>query len=571
VPIGDPARVKRCLVFVAIGFGFFALGASPAAAHATLESTSPAAGAELPSGEPPAEIAITFSEAVRVPDDAVQLYDSSRDSIPLSDVGPGANDAVVRASVPAALADGTYVVTYQVVSTDSHPIAGAFTFVVGTPSEVNPIDLLNRVLSQQGGSNALGAAFAVDRALGFLGALLAVGVVFFVRVVWPAAGARTSLVRLVRISLVTVAATSLLGIMFEAAYSTAQSFGATVDVDLIADVLDTRFGRASLARAVVALVAIPMTRTLGARPSPAVRAAEVGLGAALLATVTLAGHAATGPHVPLAATADYLHLVGGSVWLGGIAVLLLALRSTLPPGALDAARRFSTTAGPVVGLVVVTGAVQTWRQVEHVEGLWETTYGRLLVGKVLLVLCIVAAASASRDVVRRRATMTADERVPLSVGPGAAAVDPDTTARGRLRRSIAVEAGFALAVVAVTAVLVNTTPARDAYAAQVYRENLQAETLTFATEVTPNRAGTNELHLYVYEPSGALADVLDATAQLSNPGDGIPAIDVPLQRVLPGHYVATFQIPFPGTWRLEIDALRTEVDEESVTAELDVR
>ena len=106
--------------------------ATPASAHAELESTSPEAGAELPAGQPPDAVTLTFSEGVQLPDAAVQLLDS--DGATVSGVGKsqhGDTDAIVVASLPE-LDDGTYVVDWHVVSVDSHPIEGAFTFNVAS-------------------------------------------------------------------------------------------------------------------------------------------------------------------------------------------------------------------------------------------------------------------------------------------------------------------------------------------------------------------------------------------------------------------------------------------------------
>ena len=45
-----------------------------------------------------------------------------------------ARDTVLTVDVPDTLAEGTYVVSWRVVSADGHPVAGALTFSVGQPS-----------------------------------------------------------------------------------------------------------------------------------------------------------------------------------------------------------------------------------------------------------------------------------------------------------------------------------------------------------------------------------------------------------------------------------------------------
>jgi hypothetical protein len=97
------------------------------------------------------------------------------------------------------------------------------------------------------------------------------------------------------------------------------------------------------------------------------------------------------------------HLVGVAAWLGGIVLLAVTLRR---PGdvqeALRATERFARIALPAIGLVVLSGAVQAWRQLERGSALWDTDYGRLLIAKILVVVSIVIVASATRDLLRHR-------------------------------------------------------------------------------------------------------------------------------------------------------------------------
>ena len=45
-----------------------------------------------------------------------------------------ATDATVRIKLPADLPPGSYVVTWRVISADSHPVGSSFTFTVGAAS-----------------------------------------------------------------------------------------------------------------------------------------------------------------------------------------------------------------------------------------------------------------------------------------------------------------------------------------------------------------------------------------------------------------------------------------------------
>ena len=64
--------------------------------------------------------------------------------------GAGSDSTVVVAAVPE-IPDGAYVVAWQVVSQDGHPLSGAFALQVGREAAIDTRDLLASVLSGQAG------------------------------------------------------------------------------------------------------------------------------------------------------------------------------------------------------------------------------------------------------------------------------------------------------------------------------------------------------------------------------------------------------------------------------------
>jgi copper transport protein len=182
----------------------------------------------------------------------------------------------------------------------------------------------------------------------------------------------------------------------------------------------------------------------------------------VLSTVSLAGHAGSGPAAPLGLAADGLHLAAVSVWLGGLALLLTAVLPRRDPVELrQVLPRFSRLAFGAVAVIVTTGLVQSWRQVATLDALAATQYGRLLLAKITLVVLLLAAGAVSRALVHRRLLPTS-ALVARADGPGAARLDPDLDTVARLRRSVGLEIAIAVVVLALTTVLVATNPARQA-------------------------------------------------------------------------------------------------------------
>jgi copper transport protein len=349
----------------------------------------------------------------------------------------------------------------------------------------------------------------------------------------------------------------------------------------VRDVIDTRFGKVALFRLLLLVVAIPLLLRLFARgprreyPLPtwwAPLAVVTGFGIA--ATPGLAGHAASGRWVPFAIVADTLHVLAMALWLGGLVFLVVVVLTTRDVDTLRTpVTNFSRLALGCVGVIVVTGAFQSLRQVGSLSALRDTDYGKLLVLKLLLFGAIVIIAAFSREVVARVYYQRSDGGGPPDVESSSGtlvAVDTSVELR-RLRWSVGIEVAVAIAILAVTAMLVNTPPARET-ATGPFSETVTQGGFRYEVIVTPAAAGTNEVHVTVFTSGGGPTDPVDTTAEMSQGTRDIAPIDVPLDRLGPGHYVANgFSIPFGGDWTLTIKTLVTEVDEETLELTVPIR
>jgi methionine-rich copper-binding protein CopC len=118
--------VKRLLVGAALILLFSAQFETSAHAHDDATSTTPAAGAVVAS---PAEVTITFSDEVNHELVTGVLRGPNSERVELDGGRQGEGTAVVLA-VPQVLADGLWTVTWSAISSDSHPVSGAFAFTV---------------------------------------------------------------------------------------------------------------------------------------------------------------------------------------------------------------------------------------------------------------------------------------------------------------------------------------------------------------------------------------------------------------------------------------------------------
>ena len=563
----------RFLPAVVLALGLILVGASPAAAHAELQETDPAGGAVL--SQAPRQVVLRFSEPVEVSFGSIRVFGHDGRRLDTGQPAhPEGRAEAVGLNLPA-LDSGAYVVTWRVLSADAHPVRGAFTFRVGTgPSGGDDTAALaQRLLNAQGGSTAVGAAYGAVRFAVFTALVLLVGVTAFVVALWPAGLGVTRVRRLLVGAWAVSVVSTALGIGLQGAYAGALDLSDAVKPTVVEAVVQTRFGRVWISRLVLLVGAAGvlglLTRRPATTPSRRLVAVTAVVGAGLLATPGLAGHAGTGSLAPLAVAVDVIHLGAVSVWLGGLAVLVGVLlrqgdRNTL----WRVAPRFSRVAFAAVIVILATGTLQSWRQVGSLAALTSTTYGRLLLAKIALFATMVGLAAASRSWVRRRYRKP---QLALSTGPGAAAAEDPGASLGRLRRSVGAEAAVAGVVLVVTSLLVNAVPAKTALA-KPYAAELVAKDLLVEVTVDPAKAGPLDLHVYTLTPAGIIRDVEDVTAKLSLPAKDVGPLTAPLRRAGPGHFAAYgFDVPIPGAWRLEVVARLSDVDQVQASAEVPIR
>ena len=97
---------------------------APASAHDAAESTSPAAGATL--ATPPEQVSVTFNRNPLALGSQMLVTDAAGTN--WSDGGVEIVDNVASQKLKAGAPAGSYTVLWRVVSSDSHPIEGSFTF-----------------------------------------------------------------------------------------------------------------------------------------------------------------------------------------------------------------------------------------------------------------------------------------------------------------------------------------------------------------------------------------------------------------------------------------------------------
>ena len=315
---------RFALVLLALAGGAaLALGpASPAHAHAVLESSVPAGSSVLDSA--PTDITLDFDEPVTVEPGAVRLLDSAGKQITLGLPERGTDASVVVSSVPD-LKDGAYVVAWQVISQDGHPASGAFTFQVGRAGATDTRGLLASVLDQQRGDRAVQQLATFNRLLTYTGLALTLGGAVFAVAIWPSASRRWAARRLIWFGWGLLLLATVSTLVVAGPYLTGRSLHDVLDLDLMRSIATTRVFRMAEVRLLLVLLGIPLLLRLRRGLSPNAQLAGVLLGELTIGTVALAGHSGSGRWAGLGVILDAVHLGAMAVWLGGLALLVVML------------------------------------------------------------------------------------------------------------------------------------------------------------------------------------------------------------------------------------------------------
>jgi copper transport protein len=538
-------RSRLLLTLIAVATVVVGL-ALPALAHAELVESSPADGAQLDT--PPEEVLLVFNEPVSVTAGSVRVYDADGRRVDRGDTHKGDAPEEVVVSL-GDLDAGPYVVTWRAVSADGHPIKGAFVFEVGEGGEQLDESFIASLL---GGTSDTPFEVVgwILRWVTYAATLMVVGLVVFGMAIAP--GAARRLDGLVKVGVIVGVVCSVLELPMFAAEVSGLGFGAFVSPEALGEALTSSVALASLVRVVgLGLIFLGWSRSA--------RAVTIAGVAVTVVAELLTGHTRTVEPMWLMIAADAVHVVSSGIWFGGLIGLATTIRDEREvghaTGAAQALATFSRLAVYTVVAVSAAGLALAVVQVRTWHALTSTTYGWTLIAKVLVVAGVVAVAAYNNRVL-----------VPSIVRDEEA--DPrDDSAPDRwprLWKTIRIEIAGLVVVIGATALLVNLEPAAEAAGVSgPYSTYVEFGVGQLNLVVDPNRAGINEIHLYVLTAGGLPALITgEVTLEMSMPTQDIGPIVRTPQIAGPGHYTHTGpELAIPGEWVITVRQKTSQFEE----------
>lgn len=550
------SRIARQLVAaLAILVGVLALGTTVASAHATLESSSPADGQSVLTS--PSEIRITFSEAVTTISGGLSVLNADGKTV---DTG---NSEIVGgrtlvAPISETLSDGTYVATYRVLSADGHPVSGSILFGVGNGAldrSAQPSSSGDRLWEIIGG---------ISRFIMYLAALVAAGVAFFLAFIHDRAEDRWRIVPFVRIGSILALFSAIGIVMSQAALLTGKGAGAVTDSNVLRDVLNQNLGW-SLALLMIGLAAVHLSTDI----SKKVVSQSLALYGGLAVTVSFAvwGHATELSPETISLAANAIHATAAALWLGGLVGLVMVLSLRTPETVRSTAGiigRFSLMAFWSVIALTIAGLTLTITGSDaNLNSILTTTWGQLVLAKIGLTLIVVLIAAWNRRTL-----------VPSLTSP-TANTDELAVRWATLLRTIRTEAVLLVAVLALTAIVVNVPPARTAVVAKTDRVDItqRVDTGNVQLSVDPAIVGPNTVSVRYTDGTGQPINVANSMSiEFSQPSAGLEPITRQVPASEPGVFVIQGnELSIPGTWTITIAVRTGDFTEQRTSFEVPVR
>jgi copper transport protein len=538
------SRRGRIAVALAALTAVLVLSAS-ASAHAYLVRMVPAASVIV--NRPPPVVALTFDEAVEPRFALISVSDVQGHQVTAGALHRSGSNPDTLVVPLKRLPQGWYLVYWRAISVDGHPVQGAFTFAVGPFPGPAPQFSVPHISQTATTTPLLLARWAV-----FLTVMTAIGLFVLRMLIARPLARRVAETNLRALSIAFVVA-SVLGLVAIPVYleetTAVDSLRSFFAVGALVPLWrTTAFGRGYLKMelcfalfCLAAWVALWVDRPQRERRTIASLLATGGALAAAAAVLVFpgaAGHAAQTSPRGVTVFLDWLHLVSGSIWLGGLLGLLVLWRS-LPvarrvAGLIVSVPRFSNVAFLSVLLLLGTGIGETVVHMPVLQALWQTSYGKVILIKIAILLATLPLAAA--NLLRTKpGLVAAREQPPRGERPALL-----------LRRLVGGEAFLIAGAVFAAALLSSLAPPPPAFAEQQsallrvgpgkVAATVKRNGYTMQLLVDPNRAAAPNAFALKLTRNGQPVTGADVTLAFAMLDMQMPQQDYRLSETAPGIY-----------------------------------
>lgn len=531
---------------------FFAFSTRSARAHANLERSTPEINAQLE--QAPVIIELIFTEPVEANFSSIEVLDMTGKRVDNDDSTVDAANPFRMTATVRSLPDGIYTVSWKTLSlVDSHVTAGIYPFAIG---DVDAAALEAAAASQK---YNLSFGEVVFRWVSYLATAALAGGVLFTTLVWnpvlsqpedePTQSRTLPWRPLAAGALALLVAANLFGLLTQAGQVAGQVMVTPWHPALNRLLFATKYGALWLIRFVLVLVVV---RFLVLAKDDRERWLAFIATLGILFTFSLNSHAAAEPRPFFPIAADFLHLIGASVWVGGLVYFiggLWAARGMPAPArtrlTAQLIPRFSALAIVSVALIGLTGLYSAFLRVGSFDALTSTRYGQVLIVKTLFFLPMLVLGAINLLITSPTMRRAAEKET----GDGGLVQ--------RFRNLVSAELGFAILLLLTVGLFTAVPPVRATATETAIRQTARAEDLDIQLEIDPGKVGINTFDVTITTEGAPVAGAKEVALQFTPTGVDLPPSQIALVEVAEGVYRAEGAfLSLPDTWQLQVAVRR---------------
>ena len=547
----------------------FFLGFPLASAHPFLLDSEPGQGQNAPAGMN--QVVTNYSEAVEISFSELKVYDANGNQIDNRDTAYNDGEtSLIITTQP--LEDGVYTITSKVLSkVDGHLVQAAIVFGVGD------VKIDSSLLEKQESSETTFIPESIARFPGLVGQTIVLGGVIVSITIWSSQQTRFREVFGDIHEQFKVKFSKIIGYGVIATFASnfimlgVQTWRLEVSP---LEVIETTFGTTWLIRMIITIIIIGIWFWMEKKKEITIKRQIPLLVASLIliATTTMMGHGAS-TELEAPWILDYAHNLLSSIWIGGVIFFAFVALPTIAKSdnsikekiTLSLIPRFSGLFIIAIGILIITGPTLLWFLDDNVGSLTESTYGKL----ILIKIGIAATMIAFGGLYQVKFIKNTHDYEKLKISK-------------RISKPLKVEAGLGIALLAIVALLVNSSlPAGEIQSADAiqgtfgYQSILFSENAKFDVKVLPAGIGTNTILVIVSSfDDKPLEDISGLKIKVSNPQKNIAPIEAEVTENIQNstiEYSAETTFGFAGNWQIELEAQRVENSNENTIFNIQIK
>ncbi|MFC4802035.1 copper resistance CopC/CopD family protein [Neobacillus sp. GCM10023253] len=363
-------------------------------AHAYIVKSNPSENEVLK--QSPQIVSIQFDETIQPINNSIQVFDKEGKRVDQKDGRINAkNSTILECGLKQNLPNGTYSIQWKIVSSDGHPIQGTISFQIGSDSQAQD----GFTVGQESKGYTPKLDLILIRWVQYFSNACYVGILFFFLLVMPGELKQNDFVknvfkRIVKFSFFFLCLSIFLSLPLMASIQLTTSWSNVLNIQSLRDMItNTTFGKTWMIQVDTLFFLAICTYLISVKNKPIVIWVSFFLGIGLLFTKAQTSHAGSSTNPILSVGIDFFHLLTASIWVGSILVLAvlipLSRKMDTKNHYMEMIRRFSKWGIMLIVVLTVTGVFGSFSYIPNLCSLVYTDYGRVLSGKVILLIIMI--------------------------------------------------------------------------------------------------------------------------------------------------------------------------------------